>query len=541
MRRRPRPAARWPARGGAALLGAALCLAGAGAGAGEILHEYVPPPPLARGPTAGQEPPPFLPPEEGARPQPGEAVQGQSPEGARAEAVRLDRRTTQDGVLRYSARFEPSVVPFKRGAAFDAVGADYSLSVRDPSLRPLPERPRPTPPDRTAFWGSVMVQLQADGRPTPLPSVAPGIHLLEAQAVPPLALTFHTDGADNLWVRGPRPGRARLRFLSDAPRSYFSAQLPAQVTAEDVAPGLRPRLPPAVARAARQVLARLGLRAGQRLAWQLGRLAAYFRGFQEGPLPRVTRDLYLDIALGQRGVCRHRAFAFVVTAQALGIPARYVHNEAHAFAEAFLPRAGWLRVDLGGASRGLQVQSASARSVHDPGPDPLPRPRRYERSYSQLPTGGQITGLREDQRRGARASAELIRLRTSSAGPGTAPASADDAADPGAPAAALAAPASPPLPRPQIQLQSPDRTVLRGQTVRVRGRVTHLGVGVARLPLQILITADGRLARRVGLLLSGADGAFAGELSIPRDVPVGEYLLVASTPGDERFGPARSR
>jgi transglutaminase-like putative cysteine protease len=41
----------------------------------------------------------------------------------------------------------------------------------------------------------------------------------------------------------------------------------------------------------------------------------------------------LDLARGKRGVCRHRAYAFVIVAQALGIPARFVQNEAHAWVE----------------------------------------------------------------------------------------------------------------------------------------------------------------------------------------------------------------
>ena len=41
-----------------------------------------------------------------------------------------------------------------------------------------------------------------------------------------------------------------------------------------------------------------------------------------GSNPRV------DLALSKKGVCRHRAYAFTITAQGLGIPARMVMNEA---------------------------------------------------------------------------------------------------------------------------------------------------------------------------------------------------------------------
>ena len=66
----------------------------------------------------------------------------------------------------------------------------------------------------------------------------------------------------------------------------------------------------------------------------LRRLVSYFRAFapSEDP-PTGHDDVYLDLALSQKGVCRHRAFAFLVTALGLGLPARMVTNEAHAWVE----------------------------------------------------------------------------------------------------------------------------------------------------------------------------------------------------------------
>ena len=72
--------------------------------------------------------------------------------------------------------------------------------------------------------------------------------------------------------------------------------------------------------------------------------------------PRGHNDIYLDLALSQKGVCRHRAFAFLVTALSLGIPTRMVVNEAHAWVEVLDPGVApplWRRVDLGGAGRAL--------------------------------------------------------------------------------------------------------------------------------------------------------------------------------------------
>ena len=117
-------------------------------------------------------------------------------------------------------------------------------------------------------------------------------------------------------------------------------------------------------------------------------LAEYFRGFIATPLPSQGRtdNLYLDIALSGIGVCRHRAIAFVLTANALGVPARYVHNEAHAFAEVEFATGGWRRIDLGGAAEGLQIHGDPDLQSHTPQSDALPRPEGFEQNYSAAPS-----------------------------------------------------------------------------------------------------------------------------------------------------------
>ena len=72
-----------------------------------------------------------------------------------------------------------------------------------------------------------------------------------------------------------------------------------------------------------------------------------FQDADEGPPP--SRDIYLDLAMSKKGVCRHRSFAFLVTSLSLGIPTRVITNEAHAWVEVFDGRM-WRRIDLGGAT-----------------------------------------------------------------------------------------------------------------------------------------------------------------------------------------------
>src|SRR5690606_18735639 len=74
-----------------------------------------------------------------------------------------------------------------------------------------------------------------------------------------------------------------------------------------------------------------------------------FRESDDVKLGQTPAELYLYLSLERQGVCRHRAYAFMVTALALGIPTRLVHNEAHAWVEVF-GGSHYHRIDLGGAA-----------------------------------------------------------------------------------------------------------------------------------------------------------------------------------------------
>src|SRR5690606_14975587 len=112
-----------------------------------------------------------------------------------------------------------------------------------------------------------------------------------------------------------------------------------------------PELPDEVRRMARNVQAHLHIEPSRDyLAATLDVLVDHFREFRPKAFEPSQGGLYWDLTVNQAGVCRHRSFAFVVTALSLGIPARFVSNEAHAFTEVWVPESGWIRIDLGGAS-----------------------------------------------------------------------------------------------------------------------------------------------------------------------------------------------
>lgn len=526
-----------------ALVGASFILAWcASSAAGQsdvVLHEYVPSPPererfrwLQRGelPDHIALEDRILPRPELSRPTSGETYLD-SASGGRGLAVQADRQTTFAGALQYEAVFNPSVVPFKRMGAFDRVATDLSLQVGIPQLRPLSLARRPTPPDRVAFWGSALLRFKANA-PVPLPSVAPGAAIMSYRTEPPTSLLFFRDGADNDWVSSERgSGLVRLVWLSDAPKAYFSPQIPPLVTTSDVPPELRPRLSAEARTQARRVLEQVGVPQGP-VRRQLDRLISYFRGFSEGELTHTGQSHYLALALGQRGVCRHRAYAFVITTQALGLPARYVQNEAHAFAEVLVPRSGWIRVDLGGASRRLEVLNGGDKTLHTGGPDVFPRPSGYARDANAL--RGTLIGLNEP-RAPRRASGSPL-----AASPGS---SARDMAEATAPAERHEQPAESPASarsRQAIAIETARSSVFRGDRLRVWG--TMLGLRRAgRQRVELYLASRGLDWILLGTAITEKNGAFSTELTIPRHLPVGDYDLKALPASWQPLAPAAPR
>src|SRR6185503_4373124 len=78
-----------------------------------------------------------------------------------------------------------------------------------------------------------------------------------------------------------------------------------------------------------QVAQAVGISRAMRPREVVRKMVAYFRAFSPSNEPPTGKqDIYLDLALTRKGVCRHRAFAFLVTALSIGVPTRMVVNEA---------------------------------------------------------------------------------------------------------------------------------------------------------------------------------------------------------------------
>ena len=476
---------------------------------------------------------------------------GRGPElpGQRSPTFAPDRQTELEGTLQYHAAFNPEIAPFKRVTALDAIviagdGVTPVLAVADPRRRNVPvEGADSTPPDaraRDRFWGEATLDFSG-GNAVPLPSVSPESRMLSVRTEPATELQIQRDGADNFYAvpKGKRPRQpVFVAFLTDAPRSYFASALPHAKL--DVLAAHVPRFDAGLRKRALGFARELGIGERSDLADALARLVAHFRAFEESAEPPPnTGDVYLDLARGKKGVCRHRAYAFVITAQALGIPARFVQNEAHSWVEVELPKLGWLRIDLGGAAHGLNTHGAEDRPLYRPvEPDPLPRPAAYEESYSQL--GRNTTGVRKpsDQELqgrwigpaqegggdAAQASGTAPFMSTVDAARGRAGSERDNSG-------------RAPL---QLSLEARSFEALRGNSLALKGNVHDAsGLGIAGLRVEVSLAADGRRERMLlGVSVTAPDGGFGGDFSIPPDLAPGDYRLVVVTPGNAKYQPA---
>lgn len=471
--------------------------------------------------------------------------------------TRPDRQTGADDTLQYVAVFNPSILPFKRMSAMDGVDRDFQLLTRDPTtLQELTVGGAPTA-DRDLFWGSLMIDL-TPGRDIPIPSLAPDMRVLSYEVEPRAALIFSKDNADNFYVRTDETGVSgahRLVFMADADAGYFAPSVPRRYRVSDVAklakPNMLVSLPPNVQEYAQRAHQRLGLTTGMSLDRALDTLTNYFRGFTPKDLPDSGENVFWDLFTHQAGVCRHRSYAFMITATGLGIPTRYVTNEAHAWVEVWVPSAEWMRIDLGGAALRMQVDNASDKSMYRPrGEDPFQSPPEYENNYTQLE--GDIEGLTEEQKEEGRQTRRVVDTEIAETGfdPEAPTSDAVDTAPrigPGKALAEMIESSSSNKTKTYIRITDSAEQAFRGSGLPVAGILTtekdndQTGIDGQRVDVFLVpMDGDGDDAILVGTTVTKLDGTFSTIVTMPTRVKVSDYYLYVTSPGDQRYGAVSS-
>lgn len=437
------------------------------------------------------------------------ATEGQGP-----AAFRIDRDTTRPNSVSYADPFTPAVAPYKREYAYDSVDERLDLVVRDPSLVALPVA-GPAHPEDDQFYADIEAEL-TDGQPTRIPTVGPGARLLAARVDPAASLHFFRDSAENWFVRGDRGGRFRIVLHIAIDRATFGSAF-ADVDFDRLS-RFTPRIPERLTPIGTAVARQIGVVDGTSPGEALRILVKHFRSFSPSDdHPKSTGlDLYRDLAVSQKGVCRHRAYAFVLTALAMGLPARFVRNEAHAWVEVF-DAYRWHRIDLGGAASDIQYDD-ERRVAHVPPKDPF--------EWPSVSDSGQAMA---DRARSAQGAGQ--RTRT----------------DPGAPPARL--PTDVPVDpddrraKPTITLQIHGNEAKRGARLKLSGRVEADGTpcSATRVDLFLDSREQGRDRIQLGALVTSEDGRYDGRVVLPFSVPPGDYEVRATTPGNLVCGQGQSQ
>lgn len=513
-----------------------------------VLHEYLEPDPkddIAMAATTPEGTMPaavetnsgtIRPPDLGGPPPPGQ-VYGQQQGGP--QVFRPDRDTSRPHVERYDDPFTPTLTPFKRSYAYDAVREDFSLYVRDAQLRPLAVGGVAQEGD-DPFFADMQLQVSKE-TPTRIPTVGPQARLLRVSSRPQEPLSFLVDGADNWFVVAANPGKVRLVASIAVDRQVFAADYADSSWRALPAVVMQPRSHRSsylkVARA-------IGISRSMSPRTVVKRMVAYFRSFAPSDeAPTGYGNVYLDLALSKKGVCRHRAFAFLVTALNMGIPTRLVHNEAHAWVEV-RDHLRWHRIDLGGAALNLTEDPNRDRPHHVPMPDLLPWPGSRDSGADLAHRQREEHRQREGEKQAApststAASEGQVQTQSPPEQPSPTPSSSaqDGSLVPGrAPVTADdRVPAN-------LRIDSIDLEIFRGKPLRLRGRANASGRPCAGLRIDLMLSLERDAAgRRVGSLSTDARGFFAGAVVLPRDLPIGDHELYVQTSGHRRCGAGEAR
>lgn len=429
-----------------------------------------------------------------------------------------DADTRQPEVENYEDPFSPSTSPFKRLRAFDSADENYLLRVASTKLEQVPENGELADGEEP-FYADFSVDLIAD-QPVRIPAVGPNQRILKVHLNPAVDHTILRDGAENLFIRGAKQARVHVVMEISVPRAVFGSPIP------DVTPHSLDRFvaeqPLSHRVAAKKVEDAIGITGGESYSTMVRMLVDYFRAFEpSNETPHEHGNVYLDLALSKKGVCRHRAFAFLITALDLKIPTRMVVNEAHAWVEVFDGHL-WHRIDLGGASLNLDTQPDLTRPQYSPPTDPFNWPANSQNG-----------------------SGQNLATQTRANNGGTSVDNTNNGNDPGNNGSSATpgnngSTSSSDLPAARIELESGDKTIRRGSSIHLKGKVEAKDP-CANVRVNVKLKPEGRPTTvPVGALSTDENGHFDGAVVVPRDIATGDYSLILSTPGDKVCGPGES-
>lgn len=444
-----------------------------------------------------------------------------------ADSFTIDRDTRRPNVLPYSDPFQPSVAPFKRLHAYDAIADSYTMTEGGEPRHEVTEAP--ADPNDIVFKAKLTLPIES-GVAVRLPTPGPGAHLLSAEgSIGGKIVSFivRSDSADNWDLEAATSGNLELTLRVAVSPDAFGGDF-GDPKWDDL-PGVMPLSAHAMTSAA-QVTHAIGVSRALPVRETMRRLVAYFRSFQDSnEPPPASGDVYLDLALSKKGVCRHRAFAFFVTARSLGIPTRLLTNEAHAWVEVH-NGTRWKRVDLGGAGGALE---AGVQAPMTPPPDPFAWPDSADRGSDLASRSATPSGVTSGGGAGGAGGA--------SNGAGTGPGTITQGDGPPGPKALPSTTTLPEAPQNQgpaanVEVLATEPNTKRGGMLPVRGKVSADGRACPHASVIISLREQHGHAPSVmlGTVPAKEDGSFESSVFVPRDLPPGDYQVLAQSQGDSR-------
>lgn len=485
-----------------------------------------------------------------------------NPSDSFAPDLETDSRSLPDPTVPPGILWNPAPGPYLRQQVYDTVRDDGTLAAPPETEAALRSPEAPTGASgHERFLGRAKLDVR-DRAPIRLPSPAPEFRAaISAGARDGDRLGL--DRAGNLFLLpGPTTGPREMVLSLEADTRTFGGPLDPAARIADIPAAFRPAFPHALEPSARRVAEALRLSADLPIETLLRLLATHFRSYVAGPPPAWrSGNKYEQLALGGVGLCRHRAYAFVVTAQALGLPVRMPVSRLHAWVEALVPveepggrRWLWRRIDLGGAY-GAPDETLADLPAHVPElPDPFGWPRGARPTATgALPGPGLAPGTPAT---GPNATPMPMPIE-----PGTTTATVTTVTEPppampatpaAAPPLVTAAPATPDAPTPSPAARPPSTSApvpatttppdappearpatlerfpfdaTRGDSVEVAGR-SDADVPPGAL-VQVVLERPGGERIELGALAVTRDGRFGGTLTVPPDTAPGDYVLRA--------------
>jgi hypothetical protein len=447
-------------------------------------------------------------------------VYGKDRGGGSSRTYQIDHDTSRPKSVSYDDPFTPALAPYKREFAYDVVDDRLDLGVVDAALTLLSVGGAPRAAD-DQFYADLDVEL-ISREPVRIPTVGPGARVLAIRTSPEVPLTLHEDSAENWFVKSEFAGKVRLVMHLAIDRAVFGSPFGDVEWPRlwRIAPQLPPRAKSEGIRVARQI----GVVDGTGPSEAVRILVRHFRSFApSNDRPRSTGiDLYRELATSRKGVCRHRSYAFVVTALALGIPSRFVRNEAHAWVEVH-DGVSWHRIDLGGAADELDIES-DGRVPHVPPRDPFEWPESADSGQAMADRSRAAPGVHRGP-----AAPLTSAARTAPVAPNLEPPPDADAKDE--------------RPRSTVTLKAAGGDVRRGNRLEISGKIDSTAGVCAQARVDLFLEkSGGRTPERtpLGTLVTNDEGRYEGRVVVPYGVVPGDYDVRATTPGSVHCGTGES-